>query len=251
MKSSLELENKNLKESLRAINNDFSIIKQEQNVFVNKVTELTNEVVNLNRNLETTKATYEKQLKELKTKSRPDLENSELLEARRNITQLQTILDHEKENVTSLRADLENSKEESILVKAQFEIERNSLELELNGYKQKISNFNKVNVEKSELNVKLISANKTIKDLEMKILRSSSMEFEKTRLKNRLNEKETEYKRLKQENDMNIDLVSQLRRDVEHLNGKLTDFDRISRARSSVNDHNNSLENEIRTLRRK
>lgn len=226
-------------------------MKKEQNISANKVSELMNEVANLKRSLETSKSTHEKQLKELKMKSTADSEKSEVLEARKMIKQLQTSLDQEKELVSGLRGDLEHIKEQSILEKAQFAIQRNNLELELSGYKQKYANFNKVNVEKSELNVKLITANKTIKDLEMKILKSSSMEYEKTRLKNCLNEKETEYKRLKQENEMNIDLVFQLRREVEDLNGKLNDFDRISRARTSVNDHNNSLENEIRSLRRK
>lgn len=251
MKSSLESENKNLKESLRTVNNELSSTKKEHNLSVNKLTELTIEVASLKRSIETSKVTHEKQLKELKMKSTADSEKSEILEARKMIKQLQTSLDQEKELVASLRGDLEHIKEQSILEKAQFAIRRDSLESELSGYKQKYANFNKINVEKSELNVKLITANKTIKDLEMKILKSTSMEYEKTRLKNCLNEKETEYKRLKQENEMNIDLVFQLRREVEDLNGKLSDFDRISRARSSVNDHNNSLENEIRTLRRK
>lgn len=251
LRSSLELENRNIKESLKSANNDLTAAKKEHAIYENKISELTKESTNLKHDLETLKNSYEKKIKDLKNKSNSEIEKSELLEVRRNIKQLQNSLDQERELVARLKGDLEHNKEASILIQAQFTMQKDNLEAELNGYKQKYANFNKINVEKSELNVKLITANKTIKDLEMKILKSSSMEYEKTRLKNCLNEKETEYKRLKQENDMNIDLVFQLRREVDDLNGKLSDYDRINRARTSVNDHNNSLENEIRTLRRK
>ncbi|KAL5282113.1 SOGA3 family protein [Megaselia abdita] len=251
LRSSLELENKKLKDSLKTSNNELNSNKKEHNLMVNKVNELTKEVLNLKCFIETNKISHEKQLKELKLKSTADSEKSEIIEARKTIKQLQARLDQEMELVVTLRGELEHFKEDNILVQAQLATQRKSLESELNGYKEKQAYFNKINVEKSELNVKLINANKNIKDLEMKILKTSSMEYEKSRLKNCLNEKETEYKRLKQENEMNIDLVFQLRREVEDLNGKISDFDRISRARTSVNDHNNSLENEIRTLRRK
>lgn len=250
-RSSLELDNKNLKETLRTVRKELSQAKKDNVAFENKMSEIVNELSSVKQKLEDSKIEHEKQLKDIKKKTSAELEKSELLDSKNMIKKLQASLDKEQDLVNELERNLEHIKEENVLIKAQLSIQRENLESELNNYKQKYSNYNKINVEKSELNVKLINANKTIKELEMKILKSSSMEYERTRLKNSLNEKETEYKRLKQENEMNIDLVFQLRREVEDLNSKLSDFDRIHRARSSVNDHNNSLENEIRTLRRK
>lgn len=168
---------------------------------------------------------------------------------KKQLDQLNESLENERKRYDDLNAQWEKISEETILMRAQLTTEKNNLQTELNNAKQKISELESIRVNRSELAKKLNDAQKKIQELETKTLKSGHSEYEKTLLQNKLDEKIQEYDRLRRENEMNIDLVFQLRKDNDELNRKLNDFNRIEQAQSSINGHSISLENEIKSLK--
>jgi len=114
----------------------------------------------------------------------------------------------------------------------------------------KLADMDTIRIERTDMAKKLNEAQKKIVDLEAKTSKTSnSGEHERSMLKNKLAEKEHEYERLRRENEMNIDLVFQLRKDNDDLNSKLSDFNRIEQAQSSLNGHGARREAEIKELK--
>lgn len=192
----------------------------------------------------------ENEIKELKTKS-PKSDSKQVQDLKKQLGELQETLGEETKRYNELNAQWEKMSEETILMRAQLSTEKNNLQTELNNAKQKISELEAVRVNRSELAKKLNDAQKKIQELETKTLKSGHSEYEKTLLQSKLDEKTQEYERLRRENEMNIDLVFQLRKDNDDLNRKLSDFNRIEQAQSSINGHSASLENEIKSMRNK
>lgn len=134
-------------------------------------------------------------------------------------------------------------------MRAQLTTEKENLQSELNSTKQRLVDMESIRAEKSELAKRLKDAQKKIHDLESKQIKSGAAEYEKTMLKNTIAEKEQEFDRLRRENEMNIDLVFQLRKDNDDLSQKLNDFSRIEQAQLSINGHNAGLQNEIKSMK--
>ncbi|KAM7351099.1 uncharacterized protein ACRADG_004081 isoform 4-T6 [Cochliomyia hominivorax] len=247
-KSSLEQQSKAEKEKLSKLEKDYEKERKEREKLEGKLTQKDNELTQARKAAEKTKTNLENEIKELKTKSSKS-DTKQVQDLKKQLEQLNETLDSERKRYNDLNAQWEKMSEEMILMRAQLTTEKNNLQTELNNAKQKISELESIRVNRSELAKKLNDAQKKIQELETKTLKNGHSEYEKTMLQNRLEEKIQEYERLRRENEMNIDLVFQLRKDNDELNRKLNDFNRIEQAQSSINGHSASLENEIKSLK--
>ncbi|XP_046802534.1 COP1-interactive protein 1 isoform X4 [Lucilia cuprina] len=247
-KSSLEQQIKTEKEKLSKLEKDYEKERKEREKLEGKLTQKESELTQARKAADKTKTSLENEIKELKTKSSKS-DTKQVQELKKQLEELHETLDHEAKRYNELNAQWEKMSEETILMRAQLSTEKNNLQTELNNAKQKISELETIRVNRSELAKKLNDAQKKIQELETKTLKNGHSEYEKTMLQNKLDEKIQEYERLRRENEMNIDLVFQLRKDNDELNRKLSDFNRIEQAQSSINGHSASLENEIKSLK--
>ncbi|XP_037828813.1 nucleoporin nup211 isoform X3 [Lucilia sericata] len=247
-KSSLEQQMKTEKEKLSKLEKDYEKERKEREKLEGKLTQKESELTQARKTADKTKTSLENEIKELKTKSSKS-DTKQVQELKKQLEELHETLEHESKRYNELNAQWEKMSEETILMRAQLSTEKNNLQTELNNAKQKISELETIRVNRSELAKKLNDAQKKIQELETKTLKNGHSEYEKTMLQNKLDEKIQEYERLRRENEMNIDLVFQLRKDNDELNRKLSDFNRIEQAQSSINGHSASLENEIKSLK--
>ncbi|KAI8119260.1 Protein SOGA3 [Lucilia cuprina] len=247
-KSSLEQQIKTEKEKLSKLEKDYEKERKEREKLEGKLTQKESELTQARKAADKTKTSLENEIKELKIKSSKS-DTKQVQELKKQLEELHETLDHEAKRYNELNAQWEKMSEETILMRAQLSTEKNNLQTELNNAKQKISELETIRVNRSELAKKLNDAQKKIQELETKTLKNGHSEYEKTMLQNKLDEKIQEYERLRRENEMNIDLVFQLRKDNDELNRKLSDFNRIEQAQSSINGHSASLENEIKSLK--
>ncbi|XP_037957253.1 myosin-2 heavy chain isoform X2 [Teleopsis dalmanni] len=251
-KTAADSQYKREKEKFAALEKTYEKERKERDMFESKIKQIENELSNAHKTNEKTKTNLEKEIKELKSKSNSQKSDSKLVqELRKQIDDLQTSLDTETKHSRELNGHWEKLSEETILMRAQLTTEKRNLESELNSLKLKLGELDTLRSERSDLTKRLSDTQNKIHDLEAKNLKSGASEYEKTMLKNKLAEKDHEYDRLRRENEMNIDLVFQLRKDNDDLNCKLSDFQRIEQAKSSINGHSASLEAEIKSLKLK
>ncbi|KAH8376820.1 hypothetical protein KR093_001458 [Drosophila rubida] len=250
-KSSLETQHKREKEKLSSLEKDCEKQAKEREKLESKITQLDSELLSAKKSAEKTKSSLEKDIKELKAKSSKS--DSKLVqELKKQLEETQSSLSGEQKRYEDLNNHWEKLSEETILMRAQLTTEKQSLQTELNAAMHKLSDMDIIRVERTDMARKLNEAQKKIHELEVKTLKSSngnSGEHERSMLKNKLAEKEHEYERLRRENEMNIDLVFQLRKDNDDLNSKLSDFNRIEQAQSSLNGHGARREAEIKELK--
>ncbi|XP_073824644.1 LOW QUALITY PROTEIN: uncharacterized protein [Musca autumnalis] len=249
-KLSLEQQMKSDKEKISKLEKDCEKERKDREKLETKLSQKDNELLQARKNADKTKQSLEKEIKDLKTKSSKS-DSKQVQELKKQVEDLQESLSSENKRYNDLNVQWEKLSEETILMRAQLSTEKNTLQTELNNAHQKISELEAIRVNRTELAKKLNDAQKKIQELETKTLKNSSKEYEKTMLQNKLDEKKHEYERLKRENEMNIDLVFQLRKDNDELNRKLSDFTRIEHAKSSLNGHSADLENEIKSLTKK
>lgn len=215
-----------------------------------KLTQKDSELQQARKASEKTKANLESEIKDLKTKSSKS-DSKQVQDLKKQLEELHDSLSSESKRYNDLNSQWEKLSEETILMRAQLSTEKNNLQTELSNAKQKISELETIRVNRSELAKKLNDAQKKIQELETKTMKSGAADYEKTMLQHKLDEKNQEYDRLRRENEMNIDLVFQLRKDNDDMNRKLNDFSRIEQAQSSLNGHSASLESEIKSLKMK
>ncbi|XP_023032339.1 restin homolog isoform X2 [Drosophila willistoni] len=248
-KSSLETQTKREKEKLSTVEKDLEKQMKEKEKLETKISQLDAELLSAKKSAEKSKTSLEKEIKDLKTKASKS-DSKQLQELKKQVEDSQTALSAEQKRYEDLNTHWEKLSEETILMRAQLTTEKQSLQAQLNSQKQKLSEMDTIRIERTDMARKLSEAQKKINELEVKTLKTgNSSEYEKTVLKNKLSEKEHEYERLRRENEMNIDLVFQLRKDNDDLNGKLNDFNRIEQAQSSLNGHGARREAEILELK--
>ncbi|XP_068140797.1 LOW QUALITY PROTEIN: myosin heavy chain, cardiac muscle isoform [Drosophila tropicalis] len=248
-KSSLETQTKREKEKLSSVEKDLEKQMKEKEKLETKISQLDAELLSAKKSAEKSKTSLEKEIKDLKTKASKS-DSKQLQELKKQVEDSQTALSAEQKRYEDLNTHWEKLSEETILMRAQLTTEKQSLQAQLNSQKQKLSEMDTIRIERTDMARKLSEAQKKINELEVKTLKTgNSSEYEKTVLKNKLSEKEHEYERLRRENEMNIDLVFQLRKDNDDLNGKLNDFNRIEQAQSSLNGHGARREAEILELK--
>ncbi|KAL7742035.1 hypothetical protein ACLKA6_018287 [Drosophila palustris] len=248
-KSSLETQNKRDKEKLSSLEKDFEKQSKEREKLESKITQLDTELLSCKKAAEKTKASLEKDIKDLKAKASKS-ESKQVQELKKQLEDTQTTLNGEQKRYEDLNNHWEKLSEETILMRAQLTTEKQSLQSELTAAMYKLADMDTIRIERTDMAKKLNEAQKKIVELEAKTLKTgNSGEHERSMLKNKLAEKEHEYERLRRENDMNIDLVFQLRKDNDDLNSKLNDFNRIEQAQSSLNGHGARREAEIKDLK--
>ncbi|EDW03674.1 GH11364 [Drosophila grimshawi] len=248
-KSTLETQSKRDKEKFTSLEKDFEKQNKEREKLESKISQLDSELLSAKKSAEKTKTSLEKDIKELKAKSSKS-DSKQVQELKKQLDDAQTTLSEEQKRYEELNTHWEKLSEETILMRAQLTTEKQSLQSELNASKYKLADMDTIRIERTDMARKLNEAQKKIKDLEVKTLKTGgSSEHERSMLKNKLAEKEHEYERLRRENEMNIDLVFQLRKDNDDLNSKLSDFNRIEQAQSSLNGHGARREAEIKDLK--
>ncbi|XP_017111397.1 myosin-2 heavy chain isoform X1 [Drosophila elegans] len=250
-KSSWETQSKREKEKLSSLEKDIEKQAKEKEKLEDKITQLDADLVSAKKSAEKSKSSLEKEIKELKTKTSKS-DSKQVQDLKKQVEEVQASLSAEQKRYEDLNNHWEKLSEETILMRAQLTTEKQSLQSELNAHRQKISEMDTIRIERTDMARKLSEAQKKIADLQAKALKSvngNGSEYERTVLKNKLAEKEHEYERLRRENEMNIDLVFQLRKDNDDLNGKLSDYNRIEQAQSSLNGHGARREAEIRELK--
>lgn len=243
-KSSLETLNKREKEKLTGLEKDYEKQNKEREKLETKITQLDNELASAKKSAEKTKSSLEKDIKDLKTKASKS-DSKQMQELRKQ-------LEESQKRYEELNTHWEKLSEETILMRAQLTTEKQTLQAELNATKQKLSDMDTIRIERTEMAKKLSESQRKIVELEakaMKLSNNAGGDHERQMLKNKLAEKEHEYERLRRENEMNIDLVFQLRKDNDDLNSKLSDFNRIEQAQSSLNGHGARREAEIKELK--
>ncbi|XP_053961519.1 myosin-9 isoform X5 [Anastrepha ludens] len=247
-KASLESQSKRDKEKQSTLEKDYEKERKEREKLESKLTQLEADLGSAKKAAEKTKAAHEKEMKELKTKSSKS-DSKQVQELKKQIEELQVQLVDENKRYKDLNTHWEKLSEETILMRAQLTTEKDNMQVELNSMRQKLNEMDEIRVERTELAKKLSDVKKKLQEAEAKQIKNGASEHEKTMLKNKLAEKEQEYDRLRRENEMNIDLVFQLRKENEDLGSKLNDFNRIEQAQYSINEHSSSLQAEIKTLK--
>ncbi|KAH8393778.1 hypothetical protein KR200_011726 [Drosophila serrata] len=250
-KSSLETQSKREKEKLSGLEKDMEKLGKEKEKLEAKITQLDADLLSAKKAAEKSKSSLEKEIKDLKAKASKS-DSKQVQDLKKQVEEVQSSLSSEQKRYEDLNNLWEKLSEETILMRAQLTTEKQSLQAELNANRQKISEMDTIRIERTDMARKLNEAQKKIADLQAKALKTSNGnggEYERTVLKNKLSEKEHEYERLRRENEMNIDLVFQLRKDNDDLNGKLSDYNRIEQAQLSLNGHGARRDAEIRELK--
>ncbi|XP_026843175.1 myosin-4 isoform X4 [Drosophila persimilis] len=250
-KSTLETQSKREKEKLSSLEKDLEKQGKEKEKLESKILQLDTDLLTAKKAADKTKSSLEKEIKDLKTKASKS-DSKQVQELKKQVEDIQTSLSAEQKRNEDLNTHWEKLSEETILMRAQLTTEKQNLQAELNASKQKMSEMDTIRIERTDMARKLNEAQKKIAELQAKTLKTGNNgDHERTMLKNKLAEKEHEYERLRRENEMNIDLVFQLRKDNEDLNGKLSDYNRIEQAQVSLNGHGARRDAEIRELKEK
>ncbi|XP_017153489.1 myosin-4 isoform X7 [Drosophila miranda] len=250
-KSTLETQSKREKEKLSSLEKDLEKQGKEKEKLESKILQLDTDLLTAKKAADKTKSSLEKEIKDLKTKASKS-DSKQVQELKKQVEDIQTSLSAEQKRNEDLNSHWEKLSEETILMRAQLTTEKQNLQAELNASKQKMSEMDTIRIERTDMARKLNEAQKKIAELQAKTLKTgNNSDHERTMLKNKLAEKEHEYDRLRRENEMNIDLVFQLRKDNEDLNGKLSDYNRIEQAQVSLNGHGARRDAEIRELKEK
>lgn len=164
----------------------------------------------------------EKEVATLKAKNSVDtVPTKKVLELRKQNDDLQTELDRDKKRYTDLTGKYEQLEEEHVLIKAQLTTDKENLQSNLSATKSKLNDIDsevtKLRREKLDLSKKLTESQSKIKDLESLSVRNVTFEHEKNRLKGQLEDREQDFERLKDENEMNKDVCVQLKREVKFI----------------------------------
>lgn len=141
-------------------------------------------------------------------------------ELRKQLEELQLEMDSDKKRNSDLNAKYEKLEEEHILVKAQLTSEKENLQMSLNANRNILNDreaeLRNVKKEKVDLSRKLTEATTKAKDADGQSLRITTLEYEKNRIKMTLDERDQQIGQLRDENDMNKDVCSQMKREVIH-----------------------------------
>lgn len=137
--------------------------------------------------------------------------------------ELEESLDKELKKTSSLTGRYELLEEEHVLFKAQLTTDKEKLETEIKTLKSKVKEFDDIEVihrrEKADLMKKITDAQKKLTEAEFNNSKTttSTFELERSRLRAKLEEKESEFSKLSKQNEMNVDQLSSTRKEVSFL----------------------------------
>ena len=145
-----------------------------------------------------------KKLQELKDEKK-DLEDNLAKETKKN---------------SSLTGRFELLEEEHVLFKAQLTTEKEKLATEIKSLKSKVKDFENAEAvnkrEKADLSKKIFELQRKLTEAEHNGAKTttSTFELERSRLRAKLEEKESEFDKLTRQNEMNVDQLSTMRKEV-------------------------------------
>lgn len=139
-------------------------------------------------------------------------------ELRLQLEELQLELESDKKRYSDLNGKYEQLEEEHILIKAQLTTDKENLQSSLD-YNRNIMNDREAELrnlrkEKIDLSRKLVEATSKANALDGQSLRITTLQYEKNRIKMTLDERDQQISQLRDENDMNKDVCSQMKREV-------------------------------------
>lgn len=199
----------------------------------------------------------EKEIVNLKAKANTPVEfpSKKLDELKEQNQELEQSLKEHRKSFSELTGKYENLEEEHVLFKAQLTTQKENLESKINALQTKVKDYETLETkwkkDSADFTKKMQEMQKKLTIAEHKDVKSGTSEVEKARLKAKLDEKETEYANLLNQNEMNLDQLSNLKRDYDELKRKMDDFDRINKAQRTLSEHNATLESELKKLRTK
>lgn len=129
-------------------------------------------------------------------------------------------MNKELKKYATLTGQYELLEEEHVLIKAQLTTEKEKIESDLKSTKTKLKEFEDLEVvykrEKADLAKKITDLQRKLTEAELQgsKVSTNSFELDRSRLKSKLEEKESDYNKLVKQNDMNVDQLSQIRKEV-------------------------------------
>lgn len=199
-----------------------------------------------------------KEIAELNDKIKLEMGSNRFQEIQNEKHELQDSLSKESKKYVQLKGEYELLEEEHVLIKAQLTTEKEKLENEIKTLTSKIKSFEAQDAleraEKDDLKKKIAVLQRKLTENEhssLSKISTASYEIEKARLKIKLEETEAEYAKILKQHEMVIDQLSNARKENDDIKRKLDDFERINKAQRTLNDHNTTLENELRKLKSK
>ncbi|CAO1349833.1 unnamed protein product [Diamesa tonsa] len=256
-KTLVENQLKSEKEKATKVEKEIEKIKTERLKLETKASALDVELAISKKTSEKTKLTLEKEIATLKTKSNlnNELPSKKLQELQEQNKELDESLNKELKKYATLTGQYELLEEEHVLIKAQLTTEKEKIESDLKSTKTKLKEFEDLEVvykrEKADLAKKITDLQRKLAEAELQgsKVSTNSFELDRSRLKSKLEEKESDYNKLVKQNDMNVDQLSQIRKENDEMKRKLDDFERIDKVQRTLNDHNSALENELKKLK--
>lgn len=166
----------------------------------------------------------EKEIASLKEKSTLNNEfpSKKLQELQDEKNELEASLSAEAKKFVGLTGRYELLEEEHVLFKAQLTTQKEKLDAEIKSLKTKVREFDDVEVvtrrEKADLTKKITDLQRKLTEAEHNNSKTSTstFELERSRLRAKLEEKESEFNKLQKQNEMNVDQLSSLRKEVSN-----------------------------------
>lgn len=176
-----------------------------------------------------------------------------LQELTKQISELEGRISDESQKYKELTGKYELLEEEHVLTKAQLTTEKDKIQNELNSATGRFQDFSAVETrlkaETAELTRKLRLAEGKMRDMEKQNSSKTSIELERNQMRSKLLEVESDLKKVKRENEMNVDKALCSKKETDELRRKLDDFERLNKAQRTLNDINSELENEVKKLK--
>lgn len=129
---------------------------------------------------------------------------------------------------SALNGRYELLEEEHVLFKAQLTTEKEKLVTEIKSLKVKVKEFDDIEVihrrEKADLTKKIAEVQRKLTEAEHNANKATTntFELERSRLRAKLEDKESEFNKLTKQNEMNVDQLSTTRKEVSFAISKVT-----------------------------
>lgn len=242
------------KDKVTRLEKDLDKEKKERAKSETKATELDTQVHALRKAADRSKADHEKELAYLKSRSMTaEVPSKKMQDLKDQLKELEEKLSSETKRYEALTKKFELLEEERIIEKSHLVTDKENLEIELRNTRLKMgelqSNESRLKRDNEDLNRRITDLQKTMNSRSSKEAQLAQLEVEKNRFKNLMEQAQHELETKTRENDMNRDLLSQIRREADETRKRLEDFERIDKSQRTLGDHNSALEKDIKALK--
>ncbi|XP_063703120.1 titin homolog isoform X2 [Culicoides brevitarsis] len=242
------------KEKVLKLEKELEKEKKEKTKLDTKVTELETQIHALKKAADRSKAEHEKELNYLKSRSMTaEVPSKKMQELKDHVKELEEKLGAEQKRYETLQKKIEGLEEEHIIEKSHLITDKENLEFDLRNIRMKINelqaNETLLKRENDDLNRRIHEQQKTMNTRSGREAQLSAMDAEKTRYKNLMEQAQHELETKNRENEMNREMLSQVRREADELRKRLEDFERIDKSHRTLGDHNSALEKEMKSLK--